>query len=70
MGSSSCCSVGKHHGLVVEFSLNSKPVECAKEGRALRELGKVENQGFDGTRREPSQQRVAVVQTVQDKTRD
>ncbi|KAK6310583.1 hypothetical protein J4Q44_G00186380, partial [Coregonus suidteri] len=43
-GSSSCCSVGKHHGLVVDASFNWKPVECAEEGGDVRELGKVEHQ--------------------------
>ena len=79
-GSSSCCSVGKHHGLVVDASFNWKPVECGEEWGDMREHGKVENQagycildklqGFDGTSEEPSQQRVAVVQTGEDKCLD
>ena len=55
-------------------------MECAKERGDMRELGKVENQagfsvldklqGFDGTSGGPSQQRVAVVQTGEDKGLD
>ena len=70
-GRSSCCSIIKHHGLVVDASFDWKPVECAEEQGDMGELGKVEHQagcsildklqGFDGTRREPSQQRVTVV---------
>ena len=65
MGSSSCCSVGKRHGLVVDASFDWKPVQCAEERGDMRGLGKVENklQGVDGTSREPSQQQVADVQT-------
>ena len=58
-GSSSCCSIGKHHGLEVDLSFEWKPVECTKDWGDNRELGKVENQvrcsvldklqGFDGT---------------------
>ena len=43
-GSSSCCSVGKHHGLVVDASFDWKPVECVEEWGVMRELGKVDNQ--------------------------
>jgi hypothetical protein len=43
-GSSSCCSVGKHNGLIVDVSFDWKPVECAEEQGNIRELGKVENQ--------------------------
>ena len=70
-GSSSCCSVGKHHGLVVDASFDWKPVECAEEQGDMGEFRKVEHQavcsildklqGFDGTSRKPNQQRVAVV---------
>ena len=80
-GSSSCCSVGKHHSLVVDASLDWKPVEEERDN--MREHGMVENQaGFrildklqggtsgDGTSGEPSQQRVAVVQTGKDKCLD
>ena len=55
-------------------------MECAEEQGDMGELGKVEHQagssvldklqGFDGTSREPSQQRVAVVQTGDDKCLD
>ncbi|KAK6299385.1 hypothetical protein J4Q44_G00308950 [Coregonus suidteri] len=37
-------SVGKHHGLVVDASLNWKPVEWVEERGDMRELGKVEHQ--------------------------
>jgi hypothetical protein len=40
----SCCSVGKHHGLVVDASFDWKPVECAEELGNMGELGKVEHQ--------------------------
>jgi hypothetical protein len=75
-GSSSCCSVGKHHGLVVD----AKPVECVEECGDMGELVKVEHQagcsvldklqGFDGTSGEINQQRVAVVQKREDKCLD
>ena len=42
--SSSSCSVGKHHGIVVDRRVNCKPVECVEELGDMRELGKVENQ--------------------------
>ena len=76
--SSSCCSVGKHHGLVVSFDW--KPVECVEERGDMGEAGKVEPQagcsildklqGFDDTSGEPSQQRIALVQTGDDKCPD
>ena len=70
-GSSSCCSVGKYHGLEVDVSFDWKPVECAVEQGDMGELGKVDKlQELDGTSREPSQQRVSVVQTGDDKCLD
>jgi hypothetical protein len=79
-GSSSCCYVGKHHDLVVDARFDWKPVDCAKEGVDMRELGKVENQagcsildklqGFHGTSREPSQQRFLLVKNGDDKCLD
>jgi hypothetical protein len=64
----------------VDASFNWKPVECAEERGDMRGLGKVENQagcsvldklqGFDSTSGETSQQRVAVVQTGEDKCLD
>jgi hypothetical protein len=61
----------------VVVSFEWKPVECAEERGDMGELGKVEHQsdcrildklpGFDGTSEETSQQRVAVVQTGDDK---
>jgi hypothetical protein len=69
-GSSSCCSVGKHHGLVVDVSFDWKPAECVEEQGDMGEHGKVEHRagcsilktlkGFDGTSRETSQQRVCI----------
>jgi hypothetical protein len=57
----------------VDSSLDWKAVECVEDQGDMGEFGKVENQGgcsildkfqgFNGTSVEPSQQRVAVVQT-------
>jgi hypothetical protein len=38
-GSSSCCSVGKYSGLVVDASFDWKLVDCAKERSDMEELG-------------------------------
>jgi hypothetical protein len=73
-------SVDEHHGIVVDMSFDWKPVECEEEQGDMGELGKVEHQagfsfldklkGFDGTSGEPSQHRVAVVQTGDHKCLD
>jgi hypothetical protein len=64
----------------VDASFDWKQVEGAEERGDIRELGKVENQvgcsvldkllWFDGTSREPRRERVAVVQTRDDKCQD
>ena len=63
----------------MDVNVDWKPVEWTEERGDMGEL-KVEHQaccsildklqGFDGTSREPSQQRVAVVQTGDDKCLD
>ena len=70
----------QYHGLVVDVSFDWKPVESLEEQGDMGEFGKVEHQagssvldklqGFDGTNMEPSQQRVAVVQTGEGKCLD
>jgi hypothetical protein len=75
-GSSSCCLVGKYHGLVVDTNVDWKPMECAEEWCDMGEIGKVEHeagcrvldqlQGFDGTAGGLSKQRVAAVQEGND----
>ena len=62
------------------MSFDWKPVECAEEWGDMGELGKVEHQAccvildklreFDDKSGEPSQQRVTVVQTGDDKCLD
>jgi hypothetical protein len=42
-GSSPCCFVVKHHGLVVDASFDWNPVECTEEWGDMGELGKVEH---------------------------
>jgi hypothetical protein len=64
----------------VDASFDRKPVKCAEEWGDMRELGNVEHQAgcsildklqvFDVTSKEPSQQRVAIVQTEEDKCLD
>ena len=62
-GNSSCCSIGKYHGLVVDASFDWKPAECVEEQGDIGELSVLDkSQGFNGTSSEPSQQRVSVVQ--------
>ena len=61
----------RHQGLEDDASFDWKPVECAEERCDMGQLRKVEHkagcgimdklQVFDGTRGEPSQQRVALV---------
>ena len=60
--------------LIVYASFDLKPVECAEKWGDMGSLNtRLEcrvldkSQGFDGTRREPSQQRVAVVRMGDDK---
>ena len=38
-GSSLCCSVGNHHGLVVDANFDWKPGKCAEERGDMGELG-------------------------------
>ena len=37
-GSSSCCSVDKYHGLVMDTSFDWKPVDCVEEMVDMGEL--------------------------------
>ena len=46
MGSSPCCSVGKHQGLEDDASFDWKPVECAEEWGDMGEIRKVEHQVY------------------------